>query len=483
MSPTSYQTAPPRISIIANAGDIVKLARSISTTHIPSPPEHGRLPVSSERFVGNHRIRGLHPGIEELLSWLEVSLQGCEHALESGACSHRCPGFTEFEKGVLLLYSSVLIRQFVRIMPTSIEEILASYDERAPLSRASTIPAAWYTDPRIADLERQNVIGKTWQMVARSEQLQTAGQFISTTVAGEPIVVVRDNDGILRAFYNVCRHHAAAVVTQPCGRASLLRCPYHGWNYGLDGSLKGTPEFEGVENFDRSQNGLVPVRVETWECFVFINLDIQTMPLTDFLGGLIARVAPLGISDLHYFDRRTYDLHCNWKVYVDNFLDGGYHVPHLHKGLNSVLDYKQYTIENEDRYCLQSSPMVSSGEDAATGATRKGDRAWYFWQYPNLMINCYEGYMDTNLVIPIDTDHCRVIFDFYFADVSEKCRAYNEQSVNVGNRVQEEDLGICEDVQRGLKSRAYQAGRLSVRREAGEHLFHRLLAADLRLGS
>jgi choline monooxygenase len=368
-------------------------------------------------------------------------------------------------------------------MQSSIEQILSSYDVNAPLARASTIPAAWYVDPRIAELERVNVFSKTWQLVARTDQLNNPGQFISTVVAGEPIVVVRGADGTLRAFYNVCRHHAAAVVTQPCGVAQMLHCPYHGWNYGLDGSLKGMPEFEGVENFDRSQNGLVPIRVETWECFVFINLDNTAGPLKEFLGGLVARMAPLGIGKLHYFDRRTYDIACNWKVFVDNYLDGGYHVPHLHKGLNSVLDYKQYTIENEDRYCLQSSPMVSSTEDAATGSTRKGDRAWYFWQHPNLMINCYAGYMDTNLVIPVDVDHCHVIFDFYFGDVSEASREYNEQSVNVGNRVQEEDLGICEDVQRGLKSRAYRAGRLSVRREAGEQLFHRLLAADLKNGS
>ncbi len=187
-------------------------------------------------------------------------------------------------------------------------------------------------------------------------------------------------------------------------------------------------------------------------------------------------------SKLHYFTTRSYDIACNWKVFVDNYLDGGYHVPHLHKGLSSVLDYKQYTIENEDRYCLQSSPMVNSTEDAATGATRRGDRAWYFWLYPNFMFNCYEGYLDTNLVIPLDVDHCRVVFDFYFSDVSGAARAYNEESVAVGNRVQDEDLGICEAVQRGLKSRAYGAGRLSVRREAGEQWFHRLLAADLKSG-
>ena len=367
-------------------------------------------------------------------------------------------------------------------MALSVEQILASYDDAAPLAEAATIPGPWYVDARIAELERQTVFSKTWQMIGRVDQLEKPGQFLRATVAGEPIVAVRGNDNVLRAFYNVCRHHAAAVVTEPCGQAQILHCPYHGWNYGLDGALKGMPEFDGVKNFDRQQNGLVPVRVETWEKFVFVNLDPQAAPLHDFLGGLVGRVAPLEVSKLHYFDRKTYNIACNWKVFVDNYLDGGYHVPHLHKGLSSVLDYKQYTIENEDRYCLQSSPMVASNEDAATGATRKGDRAWYFWQYPNLMINCYEGYMDTNLVLPVDVDHCTVIFDFYFSDVSEKAREYNAQSLAVGDRVQDEDLGICEDVQRGLKSRAYGAGRLSVRREAGEQLFHRLLAGNLKGG-
>jgi len=364
----------------------------------------------------------------------------------------------------------------------TLEQIVASYDHTAPLSEASTIPGPWYVDERMAELERQTVFSKTWQVLARAEQVANRGQFVTGVVAGEPIVAVRGQDGALRAFYNVCRHHAAKVVTEPCGSASLLHCPYHGWNYGLDGSLKGMPEFDGVKNFERRENGLVPVKAEIWEAFVFVNLDPQAASLPTFLGGLATRCAPLGMSQLHYFATKTYDIACNWKVFVDNYLDGGYHVPHLHKGLSSVLDYKSYTIENEDRYCLQSSPMVASDEDAATGMTRKGDRAWYFWQYPNLMINCYDGYMDTNLVIPVDVDHCRVVFDFFFSDVSEAARAYNDQSIAVGDRVQDEDLGICEDVQRGLKSRAYGAGRLSVRREAGEQLFHRLLAADLKAG-
>jgi choline monooxygenase len=367
------------------------------------------------------------------------------------------------------------------ITATSIGQVLSLYDDRAPLSEASTIPAPWYVDARIAELENQTVFSKTWQLIGRTDQVEKPGDFVTFTIAGEPIVAVRGTDGNLRAFYNVCRHHAAAVVTEPCGHAQILHCPYHGWNYGLDGSLKGMPEFEGVRNFERGANGLLPVQVATWEKFVFVKLEAGGESLEQFLGGIARRMAPLQVTKLHYFGTRVYDIACNWKVFVDNYLDGGYHVPHLHKGLNSVLDYRQYTIENEDRYCLQSSPMVESEEDAATGATRKGDRAWYFWQYPNFMVNCYAGYMDTNLVIPVDVDHCRVIFDFYFADVSsEAARKYDEESMGVGDRVQGEDLGICEAVQRGLKSRAYGAGRLSVRREAGEHLFHRLLAADLK---
>ncbi len=369
-----------------------------------------------------------------------------------------------------------------RLMDSSLHDILAAYDDLAPLEQASTIPASWYVDERIADLERRNVFGRTWQVVARADQLVSPGEFVTADLAGEPLVMVRGSDGQLRAFYNVCRHHAAAVVTEEQGTASIFRCPYHGWSYALDGSLKGAPEFEGVCGFDRSQNGLVPVRVETWEQFVFVNLDSKAAPLADFLGRLVERVTPLNIGALHFFERRSYSLKCNWKVFVDNYLDGGYHVPHLHKGLNSVLDYKQYTIETEDRYCLQSSPMVASGEDAATAATRTGDRAWYFWQYPNFMINLYRGYMDTNLVLPDGVDRCTVIFDFYFDDVGESAAERNRESIAVGERVNDEDVGICEAVQRGLHSRAYSAGRLSVRREAGEHLFHRLLAGDLKRG-
>jgi len=366
-------------------------------------------------------------------------------------------------------------------MDVSVRQIIDSYKSNVPLAEAATISGRWYTDERIAELERQNVFGGTWQMVGRTAQLESPGDFITTEVGGEPIVIVRSADKSVRAFYNVCRHHAAAVVTQPCGNASIFRCPYHGWSYGTDGSLKGVPEFEGVCNFDRGKNGLVPIRVEAWEKFVFVNLNDKAPSLQNHLGKMVEQFKPLGLAKLHFAERREYTLECNWKVFVDNYLDGGYHVPHLHKGLNSILTYKEYTIENFERFCLQSSPIDAAGGEAMTAAVRKG-QALYYWLYPNLMLNWYEGYLDTNFVVPLAINKMKVVFEFYFADVSDAAAGRNKQSMDVSERIQDEDHNICESVQKGLSSRAYGAGRLSVRREAGEQLFHQLLHQDLTRG-
>src|SRR5882724_8641290 len=377
----------------------------------------------------------------------------------------------------------------------SLREIIESYNPNAPLKQASTIPASWYTDQPLYQLEMRTVFARSWQLACRLDQLSKPGQYVTSEIAGEPIVLVRGNDNLLRGFFNVCRHHAAAVMTEPEGTANQLRCPYHGWTYSLAGELKGTPDFAGVRDFERSQNGLLPIETAAWEKWVFVRTGKCGGPLppphnhttdaalNDFLGSdLIAQIQPLNMETLQWFERRHYSFDCNWKVFVDNYLDGGYHVPHLHKGLDSVLDYSNYKIENGKRFCLQWSPIVTEDAEAETGAVRKGERALYYWLYPNFMINWYEGAMDTNLVIPLAVDKTEVIFDFYFPDISGAARERNRQSIEVGQRIQDEDVAICKSVQRGLSSRAYAAGRLSVRREAGEHLFHRLLYTDLKLG-
>jgi choline monooxygenase len=341
----------------------------------------------------------------------------------------------------------------------NISDIIASYDPTAPLEAASTIPSSWYLDPQVFELERQAVFAHSWQVVARAEQVQSPGHYVTCEIAGEPLVVIRGDDGVLRGFFNVCRHHAAAVMTEPSGEASVLQCPYHGWTYSCDGSLKTAPDMGSVSNFDRKSMGLLPIGVMVWKRWVLVCVDRSASQFVD--------IQDLHAQQFHWVERRHYLLDCNWKVFVDNYLDGGYHVPHLHKGLNRSLDYSEYRIELGERSCLQWSPF--SG----------GDRALYYWIYPNFMINIYPSSMDTNLVIPRGLGQTEVIFDFYFTDDSAGARPRNIASIETSEGIQNEDVAICASVQRGLASRSYKSGRLSTRREGGEHLFHRLLHADL----
>lgn len=366
-------------------------------------------------------------------------------------------------------------------MTTSVEEEIRRYNPTEPLSNASTPPSSWYSDSRILELETSSIFPRAWQFIARLDQVRLPGQYATSTVAGEPIVTVRGNDGVLRGFFNVCRHHAAAVITQSEGTVENLRCPYHGWTYDLQGALILAPEFGGVENFHRAANGLVPVQTAIWNNWIFVKLEPTTPSLLDFLGkDLVERLEKSGLERLKWFERRSYMLNCNWKVFVDNYLDGGYHVPHIHGDLNSVLDYNNYTIETGERFCLQSSPIAMRKAESKTAEVRRGDRALYYWIYPNFMINIYDGVMDTNVVVPRGIDKTEVIFDYYFADVSKEAGKRNLASIAVSEQIQGEDVAICESVQRGLSSRSYSIGRLSVRREAGEHLFHKLLHTDLQ---
>jgi choline monooxygenase len=182
--------------------------------------------------------------------------------------------------------------------------------------------------------------------------------------------------------------------------------------------------------------------------------------------------------------RREYELACNWKVYVDNYLDGGYHVNTVHPGLAGVLDYSRYRTELHPCASVQVSPLKPADPGAAVGGVRVGDVAQYWWLFPNFMLNLYQGVMDVNVVLPLGPERCRVIFDFYFAETEgETARAFNRDSIAVADQIQREDVGICEEVQRGLGSRSFATGRFSVKREAAGYHFHQLLARKLQARS
>jgi choline monooxygenase len=371
-------------------------------------------------------------------------------------------------------------------VPKTLQEKLNAFDPNLPLARALTIPADWYFDPGIYAAECRSVFGGTWQAACRLDQLRERGAFATLEIAGEPIVVLRDENDQLRAFINVCRHRAARVVCESAGKASKLRCRYHGWTYDLAGRLRGAPEFDGVENFVREEQGLPEIEVDTWGPYIWVRMpaaieSASTEPLKQFLAPMPEQVSTLG--SLHFYERREYELDCNWKVYVDNYLDGGYHVNTIHPGLAGVLDYSQYRTTVAGNTAVQSSPLQTSVAEPTgdlTGQVRTGKFAYYWWIFPNFMLNLYEGLMDVNLVLPLGQSRCRVIFDFYFADVeSREGREFAGRSVAVAEQIQMEDMSICADVQRGLPSRSFAAGRFSVRREAAGYHFHQLLARRL----
>ncbi len=359
-------------------------------------------------------------------------------------------------------------------MSERLTELIAAFNPELPLERARTIPASWYTDADIAAAERERVFALNWCVIGRSDQVERPTSFITADVAGYPILVVRDFDYTLRAFLNVCRHRAAPILTEPCGTATKLRCRYHGWTYDLEGQLRGVPEFDGVVGFDRKGNGLHWIEVETWGPLVAVRIESGPGVFEQSLAPLPERIAT-GIVGLEFAGRREYDLNCNWKVYVDNYLDGGYHVNTVHPGLAGMLDYSQYRTETFAQTSVQTSPMTT-----ASGAVRTGI-AQYWYAFPNFMLNLYDGVMDTNIVLPLGPSRCRVIFDFYFAANGPAAEAeYRQCSLETAHQVQLEDMGICEQVQRGLASGAFDTGRFSVRREAAGFHFHRLLARSLR---
>ncbi len=357
------------------------------------------------------------------------------------------------------------------------------FDPNVPLEAAWLPPSSWYNDERFFELERDTVFKNNWLIAARSDQFGKAGDFVAGSVAGEPYVVVRGDDGTLRAFYNVCRHHAAQVAVG-AGCAESLVCPYHGWTYGLDGRLQRAPELGAVKDFDREKFGLVPMHVAEWSGFVFISMATSPRPLDADLGELEKRLRDMNVASLQFVARRKYTIACNWKVYVDNYLDGGYHVSYLHRGLAGQLDLDSYKTEIFERYSIQSGAGAGSSGDKKGGsdfAERIGDRVLYAWIYPNLMINRYGPMMDTNWVIPRGHDETEVIFDYYFSPETARDAEFVEKSLAASDVVQQEDVDICESVQRGLGSSSYEKGRYSVKREHGEHHFHRLLATDFRV--
>jgi choline monooxygenase len=362
-------------------------------------------------------------------------------------------------------------------------------DVNEQIECAQTLASRFYTDPAILAIERARIFHRTWQLVGTLSQgcgeangvartIADPETYFTAEVAGEPIIVVRDQKGMLRAFSNVCRHRAGPIALGS-GCKNVLRCQYHGWTYTLDGKLIGTPDVEGVEFFDRSTMGMVPLRVGTWEQFIFVNFDDAGPPLGDFLGQIPQQADGFAFAGLQSAERRDYVIDCNWKVYVDNYLEG-YHIPIAHPGLMKEIDYANYRTGTFRYHSQQFAPIraMKEGDSAKRFYAPGGglQEALYFWIFPNLMLNIYPDNISTNVVVPLSQDKTLTIFEWFFHDVkSPQSQERIARAIAFSDEVQQEDIMLCSNVQKGLHSAAYDRGRYSVKRENGVHHFHMLL--------
>jgi choline monooxygenase len=338
-----------------------------------------------------------------------------------------------------------------------------------PLAQAHALAVRFYTDPQCLARERELVFGRSWQLAAHRGELADPGDHVVTEIAGRPILILRHPDGALRAFHNVCRHRAGPLAWCSGHGARALTCKYHGWTYTLDGQLRSAPEMQGASGFDPAGIRLHDVRVHEWQGLVFVALSDRVAEFDTVYAGITERIQPVDLAAFRFLRRVSYEVACHWKVYVDNFLEG-YHLPHVHPGLSRILDYRAYDIELFPWYSLQHSPLRNNDGIYGDG------EAWYYFVYPNVMLNVMPGRLQSNRVLPLGADRCRVEFDYYYADDPAVLgRIDNDQRFS--DEIQAEDIRICEAVQRGLASGVYEAGRLCPRREGGVWHFHELLRA------
>jgi len=328
------------------------------------------------------------------------------------------------------------------------------------VSSAHTFPAHVYQTDLFAVLDKTAVLQPSWQLAAHMSQLQHTGDYVVHELADQPIIVVNTGAGI-KAFHNVCRHRAGPLAYKN-GHGETLICKYHGWSYHLNGQLKNAPEMQSTPDFNVCDYQLPEIKTDSWQGLVFVALNSDVPALNECVDGIEQAIKPIEISTMKFCRRDEFVLGCNWKVYVENYLEG-YHLPHVHPGLNKLLDYKSYQTELAQWHSYQFSPLENGG-----GVYGEG-QAHYYFIYPNTMLNILPNRLQTNQVLPMKNNQTKVIFDYYYPGQAG-IEALINQDQSFSDEVQNEDIMICEAVQKGLNSGSYDKGRLCMKRESA--LFH-----------
>lgn len=342
---------------------------------------------------------------------------------------------------------------------------------------AQTLPYSWYVDPTRLPLEREAVFSQFWLYLGHIDQVAKPGDFFTLTVNEVPLVVTRAASGGINTLVNVCRHRGAEVVLDKqgnCGRA--LQCHYHAWTYGLDGKLLSAPRSRQEPDFDERALSLRPVRTELFGPFIFGTFNADAPPLAEYLGELPEIVERTGIKLdlLRHRERREYVVKANWKVVVENYLEC-YHCPVAHPTFAGVIDLDTYFLEEHQYFTTQGAPAT----DTPDGPEMRVTEGRYNYLWPSFMLNIYPGpgNVSTNSIVPIDHETTLAIYDFFYEDT---VTTDEEQAVtDLIHLVMDEDIVLCESVQRGLASGVFEHGRTMTANEQALTHFQRLVARSL----
>jgi Rieske 2Fe-2S family protein len=369
--------------------------------------------------------------------------------------------------------------------PVSAAEVAAT---RQPVDRASLLPPRVFHDPDVLAFEQAAWFGTGWVFVAREEDVDRPGRYVTVEVAGQPLVVIRGEDDLVRAFHNVCRHRGSLICTEPEGRLVRFQCPYHAWTYELDGRLRRASHTDTLVDFATEDFGLAPARAAVWQGLVFVCLDPAGPDLVDTLGDLSQHLARFPLGDLRRAHRIEYDVPANWKVIGENYSEC-YHCPGVHPQLNRLTPYDQgQNLESNGPWCggwmelrddfdTMSLDGLRHGRPPLPGVTPEDERRiYYVLVWPNLLLSLHPDYLMTHQVWPVEPDRSRVICEWSFhPDTMARADFDPSDAVDFWDLTNRQDWEVCALQQRGTASAAYTAGRYALMEDM-VHAFDLMLA-------
>jgi glycine betaine catabolism A len=352
----------------------------------------------------------------------------------------------------------------------------------------ATLPGAYYGEPAILEAEWERIFHRSWLYAVREERVMASGDYVTVQVGRESVLIVRDRESRLRAFYNVCRHRGTRLCDEAAGSLKAIRCPYHAWTYGLDGRLAAAPNMKGGDGFLKEEFSLYPVALEVWRGFVFINLDPGCGPLSGSLEGMPERVQRYPLEGLRIASHAVHEVEANWKILIENYQEC-YHCPGVHPELCDLIPlYRTGTVDdpaNQEPALFRDGAATFTRSGATrrplfTGLSERDTRTFNGELIlPNTWFNFLPDFVQTRTLWPLGPTRTRLVTDWLFEAETMAREDFDARDVlEFTNLIAEQDWKVCEGVQRGIVSRAHRHGVLTPQEE-GPGLFNRWLLERL----